>query len=286
MIQWKHPFPVAVGTAGGGDARDVAEILARCGYHLGADLTPGLDNEWFTFLLARPSCVRDVGLFHWSVIESRLSLFARCMHGMKPGLAGLRPLLGSRVEWGRLGRNDWAAARAASMRETTPPDAAGWGWKEPNTHIYVYQLLRAFPDLRYVHVVYHGLDAAFAPEQPQMRLWGRHYDIDLVSPGRDARVEALRYWIRANRHASSMAAVTDPSRFHVLHGGKLRAEPRREIAALLDFMKPADAPPLDDLVALVGSPGAASPRRGQDLSIFPQDDLAVVKQTGFEIEER
>jgi len=48
----------------------------------------------------------------------------------------------------------------------------GWGWKEPNTHIYLEFLSKYFSDLKYIFVIRHGLDMAFSKNQAQLYNWG------------------------------------------------------------------------------------------------------------------
>ena len=101
--------------------------------------------------------------------------------------------------------SDWLTERAIRMRLPAEPKPGGpWGWKEPNTHLLLPYLVRRFPDMRYIHVVRHGLDMAFSSNQNQLATWGEQFQIpaDLPPP-----VRSLRYWIAAQRRARDLGTA-------------------------------------------------------------------------------
>ena len=58
---------------------------------------------------------------------------------------------------------DWLAWRVKVLLDQAPAEPRPrWGWKEPNTHIVLPQILKLAPGLKYIHVVRHGLDSVAA----------------------------------------------------------------------------------------------------------------------------
>src|SRR5690606_16779845 len=52
------------------------------------------------------------------------------------------------------------------------PNTKYWGWKEPNSHIFLDYLCKSIPDMKYIHVCRNGLDMAYSTNQNQLKLWG------------------------------------------------------------------------------------------------------------------
>ena len=170
--------PIAVGGLGGSGTRVVAHVLAESGMNIGPHLNP-LDNLFFSNLLKNPRWHADASD---AEIRDRLALFGRCTGGLP---AERRDL--------------WDYARAAKSNRTpvigTPglrrlalsrlrsPRGKPWGWKEPNTHIYLSHLPEVFPEIRYVHVIRNPLEMAHSDNRQQLTNWGDLYGVALPETG-------------------------------------------------------------------------------------------------------
>jgi len=184
MSGWKNSGPVVVGGIGGSGTRVIANILKETGYYLGTDLNDALDNLWFTLLFKRPRWFQRQKNLEAEVVKG-LSLFEKIMKN-KGGITRDEYLflvsaffdiffnghdhLGS-------GRARWSLQRIKNMLIRQSPEEnqdqyKGWGWKEPNTHIYLEFLSKYFSDLKYIFVIRHGLDMAFSKNQAQLYNWG------------------------------------------------------------------------------------------------------------------
>ena len=140
--------PVIIGGCGGSGTRVVAEVLIRCGYYLGADRNLANDNSWFTLLFVHP---RWFGAAHEAggePIRRALRLFDTAMAGrVRPGAADIAKLLRATARIALFGhtykhnnRGSWAIRKLTRLLLAPTVDPArfvGWGWKEPNTHIYL-----------------------------------------------------------------------------------------------------------------------------------------------------
>ena len=115
-----------------------------------------------------------------------------------------------------------------------PEGAPRWGWKEPNSHLFLAQLQTHFGDrLRYVHVIRNGFYMAHSANQSQVRRWGARFGIeaDLDSP-----VASLDYWIRSNELAIERGRSMRPGSFFLVNHDQLCESPREEMTSLVDFL--------------------------------------------------
>lgn len=293
MTSWRIDSPVAVGGLGGSGTRVVAEILQDWGIYLGSDLNPQMDNLWFTLIFKRRSCVRDVMLLHSHVVEAQYRVFSAAMLGRRPGLLAVSSILAAAAEISWRGHNYrgdgrgwWAFQRAANMLKAHAPSPdryAGWGWKEPNTHVYLRLLAACEPRLRYIHVIRHGLDMAFSQNEQQLRLWGRAYDINLPPNAAPTPDQKLAFWILANRRALNTGEWMGPARFHCLRFDDLCLQPEKVLRELAEFVGVRN-PDLASARQHVRVPDSLGRYRREDLSQFKNAHLEDVRKFGFTIE--
>lgn len=289
-------WPVAVGGLGGSGTRAVAELLRLAGVYLGADLNEALDNRWFTLLFKRPRwylSARDAG---GEPVRRALAVFDGVM--TRGGVAALRSLplvLGAAVDLSRSGHDPsgfakgaWPYRRVASMLLARPRRASaptGWGWKEPNTHVLLGELVEQFPALRYVHVVRHGLDMAFSANQNQLHNWGGLFGVEPPTDTGSVARASLNFWIRANERAVGIGESRLGSRFLVVDADRLCEDPDAGVAHLLDFLQVEVSPDVRDaMVAVPRRPASAGRYRGHDLGLFGPEQIEAVRRLGFAVE--
>jgi hypothetical protein len=203
----------------------VATIVQALGVHLGNDLNGPLDNLGFTLLFKRPRrFAHGAGLVPADddLAEACLDAFVAAMTHRRPTpwrLAhvaravldvGARPGGGDVFEphdrhsvRSRAGSALRRARRLVANMADKAPEPARWGWKEPNSFVFLPVLQRHLPRLRYVHVVRNGLDMAYSANDTQLRNWGQRFGVGPPTPTGSAEADRLRYWARAN------AAVAD-----------------------------------------------------------------------------
>lgn len=269
--------PIAIGGVGGSGTRLVAELVRALGVHTGDDLNSASDTLCFTLLFK----LRDAP--DWP--DAR---FDASVSALRAGLRRGRPLddaLRERVS--ELSAGDrpghpvrWLQDRARRLFESAAAPAHGrrWGWKEPNTHIIIDRLWRYLPELRYVHVVRHGVDMAFSRNQNQVRLWGP------AILGTDAPLtpqRSLAYWCNTQRRAQRLLA-DNPHRMFWLDYDALCARPVEEMQKLCTFLG-ADIGDALPLLPDVRPPGT-SRHANEDLSVFADEDLDYVRSLGYRIE--
>ena len=175
----------------------------------------------------------------------------------------------------------WLQQRAESLIAAArqPRSTGNWGWKEPNTHIVIERLWQRLPDLRYVHVVRHGVDMAFSRNQNQLRLWGPHV---LGEDGPTTPSRSLAYWCRVHRRMLDLLAANS-HRMYWLDYDALCHAPLIEVERLCRFLG-CDA---SLMVPMLGEIRAAEePRRATAaLEGFDAEDLAFVHSLGYTIRQ-
>jgi len=279
-----HPM-VAIGGLGGSGTRLLAATVQAAGIDLGARLNPALDNLWFTVLFKRAAWSRENPAL--PEVAVAVDLFLRAITG---GLRGtLRPDEGallSRLRADLPPHGTWRCGATASDADTlmdspAPPGAPTrpWGWKEPNTHVFLRPLASRFPGLRYIHVVRGGLDMAFSANTWQARHWGHLYGLTRAA-GAPLPVHQLRYWTAANRAAMEFGAAHMQGRFLVIPYEDYCARPDWHWPRMRDFLGlPATMALPDDLVR----PTSIGRSQAHELAGFPPDVLSAARDLQAEV---
>ena len=276
-----HSPLVAIGGVGGSGTRVVADIAQCLGIAIGDDLNGALDNLAFTLLFKEAgatSCGPEP-------FRHRAGIFAAAMHGGMPLSDAQSACVQALVEAGARPVNAavqhdvaWLRERASALHRSAARTATldgPWGWKEPNTHVVLPQLVACFPTLRYVHVVRNGLDMAFSENLNQLDFWGSWWLGRRVE--RTPR-DALAYWCAVHRRAESMA-VAMGERFFWLDYDGLCAEPLPWLRRLMAFLGYSDEQ-ANALLSRVSVQPSSGRRRHADLGQFAAPDLDYLRQLG------
>lgn len=282
----RYPHIIAVGGLGGSGTRVIARMLQMLDIYVGGSLNSKLDNLWFTLLFKRPTWFRTMP--EPDDFFFALSMFRRAM---EDGLAGNLPreaeerLRTIKVEARRTGESLGLTATTLEeflySRGYDRRRFRGWGWKEPNTHVFLPQIAAAIPNLKYVHVIRNGLDMAFSSNQQQLANWGALIGRVEVDGVRLSPKMALDFWITANRRATDIGNVLGPDMFHLLNYDRLCANPEEEIRGLLRFLRldGHDADP--DLLKQIIAPVSVGRFRNHPDHGFTPDQLEAVRELGF-----
>ncbi|HEY0660642.1 MAG TPA: sulfotransferase [Lysobacter sp.] len=270
--------PVAVGGVGGSGTRLVAQLLRAAGIHTGDDLNAASDTLWFTLLFKRVEILQ--------CDDAQFDLLVQVLVDALCGGAPIAPAMESMVRG--LSREErpqhsahWLQQRAESLIAATrqPRSTGNWGWKEPNTHIVIERLWQRLPELRYVHVVRHGVDMAFSRNQNQLRLWGPHV---LGEDGPITPSRSLAYWCRVHQRMQDLLAANSHRMYWLDYDALCRA-PLIEAGRLCRFL----GCEVDLMVPMLEQIRAAEePRRATAaLDQFDAGDLAFVHSLGYAISQ-
>jgi hypothetical protein len=231
--------PVVVGGIGGSGTRVIAQLLKDWGFDMGSDLNESLDDLGFTALFKRPS----LWPIHQHVpqLQEALSLYLTA-RGQPPAGTALGDKHKLKVEtvlnsiqkeqaWIESGHLQERRQPLQTIDERTNPS---WGWKEPNTHLFLRYLLSAIPNLRYLHVVRHGLDMALSNNQTQLTVWGSRIldrPVDVNSPH-----DSLAFWVAV--HQSILRAQTEfPDKVKIVRFESLFEHETAALAEIQTFLK-------------------------------------------------
>ena len=176
------------------------------------------------------------------------------------------------------------AQRADSfMRPETISDSAHrWGWKEPNTHIVLDRLIQHMPNMKYIHVVRNGLDMAYSSNQNQLVNWG---EFILGKPIEMTPSSSLQYWCAMHRRVLEIGTQMGDSQFMWLNYDALCSHPQQELPKLLQFLEVGDRSTnaVKLLLKHIKPPASQGRFKAQGIRHFSTDDIAFVKQLGFDI---
>jgi hypothetical protein len=285
--------PVAIGGVGGSGTRVVAQFLNEIGFYIGQDLNHANDNLWFTLLFKRPKWFRRVSESNPEEILNGLKIFEKLMAGSERLSAAEFPFVAKAVARSGLSSLGgavgplWRLHRGCTLvlrKSRSRSHQSGWGWKEPNTHIYLPYLAKRFENLKYVHLIRHGVDMALSSNQLQLYNWG---DLFGVRPPEDRAAlpkASLQYWVAANKRAVDLGKELLGSRFLLLNFDELCRDPRHHIRAFAAFLgADPNTNQLDTLASLVKTPASTGRYRHFDLSRFSEEDIESVRRLGFEV---
>ncbi len=284
------PGPIVIGGVGGSGTRLLAQALQELDVYIGSSLNRALDNLWYTLLLRREEIFPGLGpetdrqarraleLFHTAMTRGLNEVPTRAQrHLIQRALADSLPVSKDRPRKAR-----------KSLLVSSPPEMnryQAWGWKEPNTHIHLEVLAAAFPDMKYVLLMRHGLDMAFSRNRVQLSRWGKFFDVSIPEGESEMPVAALQYWIRANQRALELGRALLGDRFLPLSYDELCHDPEVQMNRFLDFIGlDVNAEARKRLLALPSPPDSMGRYLHEDCSLFGTEALEAVQALGFRID--
>lgn len=282
----KHNPPsfVAIGGLGGSGTRVVAQILQKMGFYLGPVLNPQLDSLLFTLLFKRRDWIKSFPTD--AEIDRTIDLFVAAMRdGVDQALGRLPPEdFEKRVKLSpELGIRPEDFKEILSSRAPDLNSYAGLAWKEPNTHVFLPQLVRRIGDIKYIHVMRNGLDMALSKNLQQLTNWGAHFGVAADTTETAPRAQ-LRYWLRTNRRAIEIGGEMPPGQFLLLRYDDLCMDFPTEVSRIEKFL---DRPLSDQDMAYLANyvnPKSIGRFRQAPADTFSPDEREAVNQFGFCVE--
>jgi hypothetical protein len=291
--------PIVIGGIGGSGTRVVAQMCMHMGFYLGSDLDGACDNLSFTFLLKRPRWFMHRASKSKDHVFEGLGILEKSTLGhFRPSLSELRFVgraIAERVYARRIRRVSkkvkrlrWGLIRARKILSSEGTDFTGyvgWGWKEPNSHMYIEHVGEYFGGGKFIHVIRHGLDMAFSKNQNQLRNWAAYFEVDVPSSAGSRPRAALEFWIKANQRAVALGERMGRDRFLLLNFDQLCISPRTETERIIDFLGlDSGALDMDHLSNIPRVPASLGRYKECDLSIFEREAIDAVRELGFVVE--
>lgn len=275
---------IAIGGVGGSGTRVVAEILKACGFDIGGVKNHALDNLWFNFLLLQPDWLKHFP--EDSELDEAIGVFVRGMirttatNISESDRSYIQKVAKSWVD--NVPLRFWSDNAAEFLEcRSSAVKSQGWGWKEPNTHIFLPQLIRQIPNLKYIHVVRNGLDMAFSKNVNQLNVWKEFFDLEF-NVTEPLPAQLLDYWIAANKRAVKIGKSQLKQNFYCLNYDMLVTEPGQELSRLTHFIggKLSD-PSVDSIISQI-NPTTIGRHSTENPAIFSASQLQAIKEFGYE----
>ncbi len=292
---WRGSAPVIIGGVGGSGTRALAEVIHQIGWFIGNDLNESNDLLSFTLLFKRSAWYRRIGRRRWRKCRIGLRLLRRSvLEGRRAYSVGdIVFLLQATIDiyrnghdWNGNGRGQWAIERFrriwSSRGLPADTDCCGWGWKEPNTHLYLSEILRFFPEGRYILLMRNGLDMVYSSNQAQVHNWGPHFGVDGEWLRQNREEATLEYWIRANEAAIDTGRRFGPNRFFPLRFEALCLDTRNTLLSLAQFLGIYPETVMQ-WRHLIRPPSSIGRFRNHDSGRFDPAQLQKVRDMGFEV---
>jgi len=284
--------PVIIGGVGGSGTRVVAEIINLLGFYIGDDLNPAKDNLWFLLLFKRPRWFRRARHDKHEIFTGLRLLSKAMLHKIRPGWPEVKFLIRAVLEISIFGHNYkgdgrglWPFVRAWNMVAGHPKmilNPNRWGWKEPNSHIYLDYLADFFSNMKYIHTIRHGLDMAFSDNQQQLYNWGPIFGLELPQTKSDEPAASLKFWIKSNRRVIESGQKLGDQNFLVVNFDRLCLSPESEIQKIVSFLNIEPNPEkLEALIRIPQKPKSLGRYRAHNISQFDPADLNELERLGF-----
>lgn len=271
----------AIGALGGSGTRVISQILREVGIDFGNILNKPNDNLLFTALFKNPTWYQKSSKCD---IDRRLMIFYKYMTGNRLSLANYIEILASSLSNRTIGR-DYSFYYKVLFRRKVLVEDDVWGWKEPNSQLYINEINNFFQEIKYIHVLRNGLDMAFSDNKYQLKNWGFRYDIylDESDDFNSIAVKQLDYWICSTKEVlKNSSNLRD--RFYLLNYTDFCLDSNIELEKLLHFIG-IDVNPnkMRYLRSLFKKQKSFNRYKNHDISIFRKDQLEFVRRMGFKV---
>jgi len=257
---------LSIGGIGGSGTRVVAEIFSKIGFFMGYDINESNDTLLFTLLFKREDILtcsdnelRYCWELHQKIMQTTTPLSSDEITYLEKLTLTNRPLHDK--EW--LGQR----LNFISKRESH----SLWGWKEPNTHIVIENLLKMQANLRFVYVYRNGLDMAYSSNQNQLKFWGRYF-----LPAENCSItpkNSLKYWCITHKKIQRLRTLF-PDRIYMLDFDLLCTDTTFVLEKIENFIGYQGT--LEPFKNLVKKPVSLGRYKQHNLMEFDAEDLEFV----------
>ncbi|MCP4459222.1 MAG: sulfotransferase [Cytophagales bacterium] len=263
---------IAIGGQGGSGTRLISSILSESDIYWGECFNNAFDNLVFIALFR--SLPSDVT---FELFEDHFQIFKGYMVGR--GLTSVQSEYIDEYLSDYTNKNVLKAKKyLTALKNNDNSKRTAWGWKEPNTHIFLPQLFHCQPGLKYIHVMRHGLDMAFSLNQNQAKRWGEALT---GKPCRYSPNYQLHYWVCVHQRIQKLQKM-HPTNIHVLNFDQLCIEKEEPLGELLTFLD-LDIHDFDKVVNSISPPPSLGRHKQYNLEQFDIENIEYVIKMGFDV---
>ncbi|MFX1443315.1 MAG: sulfotransferase [Promethearchaeota archaeon] len=274
--------PIVIGGLGGSGTRLIAKLLISSGVYMGNDLNGAFDNLLFHYLIIRRK------LPDFRKFDSYISIFEKIMTRDKLNVCDNLKL--TKVFFSDIILRSFSfkfiVKRLINLigSRCKSQNTKIWGWKNPGTSIFLKKLANYYNDLKYIHVIRHGLDMAYSRNKHQLNNWGILYGINVPEDNDLIPVAQLEYWIKANKKTLKLSKTIRKDSFYLLNFDELCTNPHENIRKLFEFLYlKLDSKTFEKLIKIVRIPSSMGRWKSKDISIFNDNQLNEVVGLGFKL---
>ncbi len=298
----KQPY-VVIGGVGGSGTRLIAMMLSGLGLNIGSNLNEPLDNNVFVYLFRRVQTLevkKNKKLFktYLSILrktfcetkeqftDEEIKIIEELSHIKRQGVT-LKWLdkqcdtIQNMVKDGPLKEGIDTIEDIRSYFQLEQPLQGKWGWKAPNSHVIMKELMKEYPKMKYIMVVRNGLDMAYSDNQGQLELWGSVlFDKkELVGNWKNSPRLSLKYWCMVHRR---ILQDSKGKHFLWLDYDQLCMNPDKYLPILFDFLEiPHEY--IESVKPMIRiSSGVGRYKEHNDK--FDQEDIDFVKELGYTVD--
>jgi hypothetical protein len=273
---------IAIGALGGSGTRAVAQVLIESGIYMGDDLNEPNDNLIFTRLFKNPPFYRNASR---NSLNARLGVFKEYMERNHLSLKNAAILIKSTIDNPIFQKNRKLYSNVLKKISNRTMKREIWGWKAPNTHIYINEIYNYFESLKYIHVIRHGLDMAFSNNKQQLLSWGYKYDIHLNGDETEDEMsyKQLDYWVKSTKESIIKGKKLGDD-FLLINHSLFCQQPKEQVDRMLSFVGcDISEEVLRNLYKIPKITSSQGRFKDFDLSIFDKNQIDFVKELGFEV---
>lgn len=273
---------VAIGALGGSGTRAIAQVLIEAGIYMGDDLNKANDNLIFTRLFKNPSWYKNASK---EEVIQRLHIFKDYMERDRLNFNGAKTLIKASRTNPTFSQNKKIIINIIGKIFNISQPKNIWGWKEPNTQIYINEISNYFPNLKYIHIVRNGLDMAFSNNKQQLHNWGYKYDIHIN--GKESKDEIaykqLEYWVKSTQDAIIKGKKLK-NKFLIINHSRFCQQPTEQIDRIIEFIGiEVEGDKLNKLYKIPKIPTTLDRYESHNLQIFDKQQIDFVRELGFEL---
>lgn len=286
--------PIVIGGIGGSGTRVVASILREFNVFIGEDLNYPLDNLTHTLLFKRPGWYYK-NRFNKQQINTGIRIMKKSMTKTSAfSVAEFKFLISATLSMAlnghnidKQGKGYWAFKRLFHILFSGQKDITtytGWGWKEPNAHLILENLIENFTSLKYIHTIRHGLDMAYSSNQQQLYNWGKMFGVEIPKSMNKIPTSSFRYWVEANKRILELSKNFGQEKILLLNFDKLCSQPKKEIQKIVNFIGlEASENQLKKAISLPTVPKSKNRFKEHGISEFRSDDLEFLKSLNYDL---
>ncbi|MFY0591954.1 sulfotransferase [Roseivirga sp.] len=273
---------IAIGGLGGSGTRVIAELFIKSGIYFGDWTRETNDNIAFSALFRGTAVKTDEQA---SLIQKKIALFIKYMERDHLSFSEALSYLNLSKEAAFFRSANISKKHIFGKVLSKPKQRPLWGWKEPNTHLYLESLFSMISGLKYIHVLRHGLDMAFSKNKSQLNNFGSYYDLSVTGNETSDQLTYLQleYWIRSTE-AFFESQNQQKKETYLLNYNELCAESSNNIKRLMKFCDVSITCQELNFLANLPKETVSNKRYIKyDLGIFDQRQIDFVTQMGFEV---